>query len=351
MPVTSSSNRVIYPQEIIFVGATGATSGQINQMYGVQSVGFTINPALEDVNELGNYGPVSKEQVQPVDVSFNFNYLIRNLRNESGLGFRVDGSAPIFTDIVTGLNKEQNYYLAEAPNQIEAISYTGDRFVVGVGNGVIASYTAQGAVGQFPTAAVTIQGLDANFSLTAINFDNPAIHPVTYQPVGGFVSLPNANTGIAGFPSVLKPGFITVNINGGGVGLSGLLAQSFSVNAGLNLQLQQTLGNPYGTREFQFPISADCSFDFIRKDFGTGRASNLRCGNGPFTLVVSLLRSTCDGSVGQTQAQYTLKGAYLDEESFSTSIGPASTVNMKFSAPVGGPNALNKGLYLSGSIV
>ncbi len=284
MPVTSSTNRVIFPSETIWVAPTGATSGQVYQMYGVQSFGFSFNTSLEDVNEMGQYGPVSREQIKPVDVNLNYAFLSRNVRNESGLGFRVDGSAPIFTDIMTGSLKEQNYFITECPNQIEAISYTGDRFVIGVGNGVVASYAAQGAVGQFPTANVAIQALDGNFSLTAINFDNPAILASAGVPVGGFMTLPNANSGVAGMPSVLKPGDITVNIGGAGLGVSGLVTQSFNVSASLNLQLQQALGNNYGTREIQFPSDAQASFEFIRKDLGTGRISNLRCGNGPYNL-------------------------------------------------------------------
>ena len=47
-------------------------------------------------------------------------------------------------------------------------------------------------------------------------------------------------------------------------------------------------------------------------------------------------------------AKYTLKGAKLDSEEFSSDIGSNKTVTLNFSAQVGGPQDSNNGLFMNG---
>ena len=55
------------------------------------------------------------------------------------------------------------------------------------------------------------------------------------------------------------------------------------------------------------------------------------------------------GSAGAEQIRYKLKGVVLDSESFSSSIGDNKTVDLSFSATVGGPEDVTNGLFISGS--
>jgi hypothetical protein len=350
-----ATNRVLYPSQTIFVNtsyATGAqASGSMHQLFGIQSFNLDFSTSLEDVNELGQQGPISRESLNPTQVNFGFNYLVRNLRNESGMGMSTLGSVPIFSDLITGLIKERNYYIMEATNNQEVDLITGDCSVLSVGNCIPASYSVEGSVGQFPTASVSFQALNARFSTTKINFDSPAVIPDSGIDVGLFVHLPSATTGIVGQLAVLKPGDIVVNINSAGVGVNNLLAQSYNISADLNLEQQQSLNSAFGTREITPPFNATASFEFIRKDLGTGNVNALRCLNGPYTVTVTLRRPSCTSTPGSTQVLYTLKNAVLESQSFSSSIGPASPVSMTFTASAGGPNSVDKGLFISGSLI
>ena len=48
---------------------------------------------------------------------------------------------------------------------------------------------------------------------------------------------------------------------------------------------------------------------------------------------------------GRSGIQYTLKGAKLDNQSFSSSIGDNKTLSMTFSAQLGGPQDITNGLF------
>ena len=53
-----------------------------------------------------------------------------------------------------------------------------------------------------------------------------------------------------------------------------------------------------------------------------------------------------DGSAG---VKYVLRGAKFDSESSSLDIGSNKTVDLQFSAQIGGPATLSRGIFMSGS--
>jgi hypothetical protein len=61
---------------------------------------------------------------------------------------------------------------------------------------------------------------------------------------------------------------------------------------------------------------------------------------------VSITLKTSDGATG---CIWELKGALVDSESFSSSIGSNKTVDLTFSAQVGGPEDIAAGIFMSGA--
>ena len=51
---------------------------------------------------------------------------------------------------------------------------------------------------------------------------------------------------------------------------------------------------------------------------------------------------------GDQAVKYTLSGAKIDSESFSSSIGSNQTVDLSLSAQIGGPSDTDAGLFMSG---
>ena len=56
----------------------------------------------------------------------------------------------------------------------------------------------------------------------------------------------------------------------------------------------------------------------------------------------------CTNKDGAVAIQYIFKGARLESESFSSTIGDNKTVDLTFSAQVGGSDDPNNGVYISG---
>ena len=119
----------------------------------------------------------------------------------------------------------------------------------------------------------------------------------------------------------------------------------------LNLENLNALGSKYATsREIQFPVNASMSVEALMRDMGTGRLSQLQCGDTKYDLTVTLRTPTCDGTTGTTKAKYTLKGATLESQSFNSTIGPSKSVTLNFTSPIGGVQDVSKGLFISGQI-
>lgn len=353
-----SNNRIIYAAEAVFVGpspATGAQpSGSILQIHRVQSVGYDYTRSLEDVQQFGLFAPIDRiEQALPT-VSMTTSYLATNVHNESGIGLNVNGTTTALANILNDTQKEKNYFIRLVPDGNSAVGYTAfDGGVIGIGNGVLSSYSAQGQVGGFPTAEFSIAALDCSWSLTSSAFDSPAIDPLDGTPINENVTLPFATTGVTGagtHASVIRPGNITVDIDGAGFGVSGLCIQSYNLQMDFSLEPIVCLGSKFPTsREPTFPINSQLTVEANMRDIGTGRLSNLQCGDQKYDLSVTLRDNTCDGSDGEIKVWYSLKNATLESQSFQSSIGPSKSVTLNFSSPIGGPQETDRGLFISGA--
>jgi hypothetical protein len=56
-----------------------------------------------------------------------------------------------------------------------------------------------------------------------------------------------------------------------------------------------------------------------------------------------------DDTAGKQRIKYIVKNARLDSETFSNSIGDNESVDMTFTAQIGGANDQNAGLFMEGS--
>lgn len=349
-----SDNRVLYAAQAVFVGpspATGAqASGNIKQLHRVQSTSYDWQRQLQDVNQFGVFAPIDRVETTLPQISLNVTYLATNVANESGIGLYVGGDSTALKNILDNTQRDKNYFIKVAPDG-NAASYTGTSSVIGFGNGVISSYSAQGQVGNFPTAQFTISALDWVSDDTTVNFDHPAVNQQNGQAITGYVTLPNATTGIAGQSTALRHGDVTVDLNGAGLGLTNLFIQSYNFSFDFNLEDTQAFGYKFSAaREPQFPINCQLSVDANVRDIGTGRLSNLSCNDQKYNLAVTVREPRCDGTTGSVKAVYSLRGATLESQNFSDSIGPSKTVTLNFSVPIGGPQETDRGFFLSGAL-
>jgi hypothetical protein len=352
-----NTHRLLYGQQALWASqspSTGAqASGNMVQINRLQSFSYDFTTPLEPVRQFGNLAVLSYEKLELPTVNFNANYLVTNVRNESGIGLYVRGDSGVLARILDGSAADKNYYVSVAPDGVDIVGYAGvDTNIVAVGNANLASYQTQGAVGGFPSASITLSALNLEWRNSRTGFDTPAINPTDGQPIAQLVSIPIATSGVAGQLAVIQPGDITVSLGGAGFTLSNQCIQSYDISVDLNLTPIICLGSKYPIARLpEFPIDTRVSIEVNMADMATGSLRTLLCSSPSYELSVILRSSTCDGSLGAVKAQYVVKGAVLESQSWNSDIGPTQTSTLNFTAPVGGANDNLRGLFISGSVI
>lgn len=355
--------RRFYQAYAIGVGTSPSTgylfssgnSGVNNILYidRAQSVNdsFTVN--RENVGQLGQLAILSKVITSPPSVNLDFSYYTADVRNELILGLYVSGDQGALTNILNQTQADKNYFIALAPEGVDAIGYTGQMQVKYVTNGFLTSYSHEAAVGGFPTTSVGVQGFNwatatgsINQPLYAIDFAN------NNYTTGVRFSLPTPTSGLANAVPAIRPSEITVSIaNSIGYSLSDIHPQRYTVSFNLNNQRLTQLGQffPYGIVP-QFPVDVTMSVTANWGNIVTGSLGNLLCNDADFTVEASLNQPTCLGAPsGAVAAKYKLFGAKLDSESATLAYNDVtSPVTLNFTTTLGGPNDTAHNLTISG---
>lgn len=356
--------RVIYQSEAVFVGPSGGSSTSViasypltKQLSRVQSANYNFNITRQDVNQYGQIGSIDQVILEAPTVGLDFTYYANSGENEVALGFAVDtgnASVPALRNILSGGANAQdtkNYYILVAPegtdaNLNESIA-TGSGKVIGIGNAGLTSYSINAAVGGFPTVSVSAEGLNMRF-YDSTTGNVPAINPTDGSNAAGYFGLSGLSTG-SGF-TALRPGDITVTFSGArGVVEEDLKIQDFTISFDLARDPIQKLGNRFAfSREITFPVSVTASINAV---LGEIEAENLAsviaadCSDADLTIEM-LSPKTCEGGAQSRALRYTLKGAKLNSQSFTSSIGSNKAISLEYSATLGGPSETTRGLFI-----
>ena len=120
--------------------------------------------------------------------------------------------------------------------------------------------------------------------------------------------------------------------------------QSVSLSLPLSRTPIQRLGSKFPfARSVDFPVNVSLSASAILNDTEHNNLANV-LESGAQTISINMKDSN-----GNTAIRYHLKEAKLDSESFSSSIGANKSVDLTFSAQVGGPTDSTAGLFMSGA--
>jgi len=83
-------------------------------------------------------------------------------------------------------------------------------------------------------------------------------------------------------------------------------------------------------------------------DIDGGSLVSLVCGEAETRDISVKIYDPCETGVSGLALMYELKGATLDSQSFDSSIGDNKTVDLTFSAQIGGANDQDAGVFISG---
>ena len=381
----ANRNRVIYQSEGLYVSknAANTTAANHEQLERVQSANYSYTINRQDVNQYGELARLDSLVLDPPTVNVDFSYLLTDSYNERVLGFFVQQSGT--ADSLVGIpaqaaNAEGNFasghmvatsgvnvFIVTSPDGIDLNKDPSEALdasdtIIGIGNCYISDYSVDLSVGALPTASVTMEGANMNSNTSGTNFASPAFNQENGNALpaahGMIVALPNPSQTPGGAPAnssnavvnALRPGDITIDfssvsgetmaqLNGAGANH----VQSVSLSLPLSRTPIQKLGSKFPfARSVDFPVNVSLSASAILNDTEHNNLANV-LESGAQTISINMKDSN-----GNTAIRYHLKEAKLDSESFSSSIGANKSVDLTFSAQVGGPEDQTAGLFMSG---
>ena len=380
-----SRNRVIYQSEALYIGPveTGCQVGGAKtwnqdtisgltpqQLYRVQDVAHSIDIARTDINEFGKLAALEREIVDTPTVSLDFTYLLADGKNERTLGLIVDGSVNTVSGIMANRRDDQNYYILTVPegnDATQAANYSESAAncngVIGIGNGFVSAYSVTAAVGDIPSASITVDANNILFATGSSGIQNPAVNSSGCK-ASGTVDIPHSSTGdmtvVALRPGDVHMDFGTTDLQMGGAILPGTSSdtarksainiQNFTLDMPIGRTPIQRLGDSYAfAREIDFPVNATLSVSAQLADIESGNLTDLICGNNKRTITVDMntcsVGDTC--SAGTTNLKFQLKNAEIESQNFTSSIGANKTVDLTFVGQVGGPQDSANGVFIT----
>lgn len=356
-----AKNRVIYQSEALYVSKDASSTGAADheQLNRVQSANYSFNISRQDVNQFGQLAKVGSMVLEAPTVSMDTSYLVTDGFNERALGFYVaNATDSVEKSFISGFLADgdgKNFYVTTVPegkdaNGVAVSGATND--VIGIGNAYLTDYSLDLSVGSLPTVSVSFEA--ANINSTAGNvIETPAVSQASGTKLDGIVALPNATSGNAGGEIALRPGDVTVNITSfddqtivdiDPADTDGAHIQSASLSIPLSRTPLERLGTKFAyARSVDFPVQATLSVNAIVNEVTARNLADVI--NDESTKTVTLTLKNEEGDAAMT---YTIKGAQITSESFSSSIGANKSVDLTFTTSVGGPDDVANGVFASG---
>jgi len=382
----ATRNRVIYQSEAIFASSTGVSTltAASHGIRRVQSCNYNLAIQRQDINQFGELASIDRLILQEPTVGVDLTYYFEPTGfNEGHLGLHTNtysvgaatGDSTVadhaLVDIISGIGTfdQRNIFILTSIPGIDAndtgsaamalqSSYDG---IIGIGNAFLTSWSLEASVGSIPTVSCAFEGQNIVFTgdlstATGVNptgVPNPAI--VDGNDPGSNVFIPS---GAGLFNSALeiaavRPGDVTLSLGSSGVdnkpviGLSesDLKIQSATVAMSVNREPLRKLGKLFAfAREITFPVNCTMTVNAIVGVSSSQKLFSLLSANGDspkFNCVLTLIGYLSGSSAAKTAA-VSLKGAKLNSQNITSSIGPGKAITLEFSAQIG----KNSGLHI-----
>lgn len=367
----TTRNRVIYQSQALFAAPTGTTTitSADHNLRRVQSCNYNFSITRQDINQYGELAAIDRLILQEPTVAVDLSYYFEPTGfNEGHLGFRTDavtGTSTVSDHMLdyiissgTGYDQKNVYVLvsdagidANDPTNMSTSTVEG---IIGIGNAFVTSWSLEAAVGAIPTVSCALEGQNIVFTGGggSYNIGNPAVVDGVDISTSSTVALPDG-AGLfdsASEVSAVRPGDITLKLGTSdsdnapmfGLSESDLKIQSATVAMTIGREPIRKLGKAFAfAREITFPINCTLSVNAIVGVTASNKLYTLMTTNGDNNKYYCELKLVGYRGATAHTSYVMLKGAKLDSQNFTSSIGPNQTVTMEFSAQIG----KNSGLH------
>ena len=377
-------NRVIYQSEALYIAPTGltdASNASETSLRRIQSCNYNFSVDRQDINQYGELNGIDRLIINEPTVTSDISYYFEPIGfNESHMGFRVDASTGTDSEAKHMLDHiirdpdgtgVKNLFIVTADPGVDAndtgkmaipTNYDG---IIGLGNATVTSWSLEASVGSIPTVSCSFEAQNILFTggIAAPIIRNPALKDGSPVTASSQVTLPS---GAGEFNSdnevsAVRPGDITFAMipDAGttdtdedtpalGLDESDLKIQSVSVSMQISREPIRKLGKLFAfAREISFPITCSMSVNALVGDLNSKSLHTLlaNCGdNKKYTCYLKLTGQLGSSCVAK-HSYISLKGAKLDSQNITSSIGPNKSVSLELSAQIG----KNSGLHFTNS--
>ncbi len=293
---------------------------------------------------------------------------LSRLPNEAALGFYCQSAtntgAAQFASGHLVASSGYNLYEVIASEGVD-LNYEASlsgKVVRGYGNAFLSNYSVEAAVGGFPTVTTSFEASNLNAQVYQQNnigtgINTPAIDPAAGTPfpqnTGVVLPIPNSGSG----PTALRPGDLVLNFGNLSdtssskassffalTGSNGLRVQNFTLAIPLAREPLSQLGSRFPfARPIKFPVTVTLSISALANEMVTRNLASMLDDSSENTVTISVNQPN-----GVAGVSYTLQGARFDSEKSSLDLGSNKTVDLSFSAQIGGISS-SRGVFFSGS--
>ena len=369
----------------------------IKQLKRIQTANYGFTISRQDVNQFGHLARLDSVVIEAPTVNLDFSYYLLDGYNERMIEFITNGTTNALSG---GFSPElyqagSNFFILTMQEAGDAVN--GDvnanaagnddkKSVISLGNGYLTDYSVDISVGAIPTASVTVEGMNIKSDIGETGNDLPAIKMTDGSFMSnawdkddageriakengctGLYSLPAAESGYAGCGDVaaLRPGDVVLDLQDAGLiskQVSGLNVatptvgsahvQSVSINVPMARTTLQRLGSTFGfSKTLDVPINITMSVSATLSDLKEGNMADLLCGCDKINATVKMMDPECvecDTKDGPVAMIFELKGARLESENFTSTIGDNKSVDLTFIAQIAGADDPDNGLFIFG---
>ena len=380
----ATRTRIISQSKAVYVSPTGILvpagvnakanthSGYIpSQLHRIDTFSFDVDlaGARTDVREFGQLARIGTVTMSEVTPTFSMGYYLGNGENEARLGFNIEGLAKADgnakSQFISGMQtedplmREKNVYcltVKEGQDAFDASTFNTTRTfhdVVGFGNCFFNSYTANFSVGEIPR--VDLEGEADNlifYTGQSSGLRNPALDLQGAPADTGFFRLDVPSTGDSDVlvlrPDDVQLAFSIGDFQIGGTNFQDVYAQSATVEVPLARDSIEALGSERAVaRPIAFPIDVTVSVNALLKNFNDGDLALILTGTADAQQTNITLSISNSESV--KVQEYKLNNCVLDSQNFALGLDDNETVDLTFSAQIGGANQQTDGLFNSGN--
>ncbi len=342
-----------YQQRSVFI-SSGAyntdqtVSGSLRQLARVQGIDWTVPYPVEQVTYLDNGDEAYMGSHNPVNVTLS--YYHTNGRNELALGLAdIVGTSGA---LAFNLDQEKNLYIAtqNVPG-VDAIGQpTGtSQSIIALGQTLLTDYTMRARVGDVVQCSATLNCLTA-YSYTGSRGNRiPAVRYSDGTQLTGLFTIPQTfaqyDPNVTGYDNPIAASAIAARDMYAlfpqgtpfGVIFSGAQSsyiQGFDLSLAFDRRELKPLGAVYPpNRAVFYPIRVDLSIDAVVNSYQRDQLDRIDC-LGTGQAVCLIVKQPCSNA---TLFGFYLTKLQLESQSFSSSIGPADTVSLKWKGLITSP--------------